>query len=169
MSSNENIEYWLAGPVKGVIQLLQPVAHAILQSRREITESMREFPENLLWQRPGGVASVAFHLQHIPGVLDRLLTYASGQPLSPGQMEYLQKEGKEDPTVDVNDLLHYLDKQVDHAIDRLKEIPATTLLETRLVGRKQIPSNTLGLLFHAAEHMQRHTGQLLVTANILRQ
>ena len=151
------------------MQLLQPVAHAILQSCREITGSMREFPEDLLWQRPGGVASVAFHLQHIPGVLDRLFTYASGQPLSPGQMEYLQKEGKEALSVNVNDLLRYLDKHVDQAIDRLKEIPATTLLETRLVGRKQIPSNTLGLLFHAAEHMQRHTGQLLVTARILRQ
>ncbi len=167
MSSNETIEFWLAGPVTGVIQLLQPVAHAILQSRREITGLMQEFPEDLLWQKPGGVASVAFHLQHIPGVLDRLFTYASGQPLSPGQMEYLQKEGNEDPAIHVNDLLGHLNENVDLAIARLKETPATTLLETRFVGRKQLPSNTLGLLFHAAEHMQRHTGQLLVTVNIL--
>jgi len=41
------------------------------------------------------------------------------------------------------------------------------LLDKRGVGRAQLPSNVLGLLFHAAEHTMRHTGQLLVTARIL--
>jgi len=35
------------------------------------------------------------------------------------------------------------------------------------VGRKRIPSNVIGLLFHTAEHTQRHTGQLLVTVKVL--
>jgi uncharacterized damage-inducible protein DinB len=37
------------------------------------------------------------------------------------------------------------------------------LTDPRGVGRKQLPSTVLGLLFHAAEHTMRHTGQLLVT------
>ena len=56
----------------------------------------------------------------------------------------------------------------EEAIEKLKTIPGNLVFETRWVGRKRIPSNVLGLLFHAAEHMQRHTGQLLVTAKVLR-
>jgi uncharacterized damage-inducible protein DinB len=36
------------------------------------------------------------------------------------------------------------------------------------VGRKQTPSTVVGLLFHAAEHTMRHTGQLLVTVRVLK-
>jgi uncharacterized damage-inducible protein DinB len=42
------------------------------------------------------------------------------------------------------------------------------LLEFRGVGRAQLPSNVLGLLFHAAEHASRHTGQVVTTAKIVR-
>jgi uncharacterized damage-inducible protein DinB len=42
------------------------------------------------------------------------------------------------------------------------------LLDPRLVGRAQLPSNVLGLLFHAAEHTMRHTGQVITTAKIVR-
>ncbi len=31
-----------------------------------------------------------------------------------------------------------------------------------------VPSTVLGLLFHAAEHTQRHVGQLLVTVRVQR-
>ena len=58
-------------------------------------------------------------------------------------------------------------EQVALVIDQLKNTKDESVFETRYVGRKQIPSNVLGLLFHAAEHTQRHTGQLLVTARIV--
>ena len=44
----------------------------------------------------------------------------------------------------------------------------TRLLEWRGVGRAQLPSTTLGLLFHAAEHTQRHVGQMVTTAKIVK-
>ena len=74
MHSSSNTEYWLRGPVAGIPALLQPVAHALLQSRAEVNALMEGFPEARLWDRPGGVASPGFHLQHLAGVLDRLLT-----------------------------------------------------------------------------------------------
>ena len=167
MTTEPNVEYWLAGSIDGIIPLLQPAAHAMLQSRKEIREVLRDFPEKLLWQTPAGVASVAFHLQHIPGFIDRLFTYASDQSLSGSQMEYLQSEGKMDPDVNLEKLLHRLSDGVDKAIGLLKAMPVELVLETRWVGRKRIPSNVLSLVFHAAVHMQRHTGQLLVTAKVL--
>jgi len=167
MASEQQTEFWLSGPVAGITPVLQPVAHAILQARREVMEVLQNFPGALLWQNPGGVASVAFHLQHLAGVLDRLFTYARGEQLSTDQLNALQKEGKEDKTISLVDLAQHFDKQVDTALEQLKKTKEELVLKTRYVGRKQIPSTVLGLLFHAAEHTQLHTGQLLVTARIL--
>ena len=36
------------------------------------------------------------------------------------------------------------------------------------VGRDRLPSTVRGLLFHAAEHAQRHTGQIVTTVRIVR-
>lgn len=167
MAIEQPTEFWLSGPVEGINPVLQPVAHAILQARREVVEVLQNFPETLLWQRPGGVASVAFHLQHLAGVLDRLFTYARGEQLSTDQLNALQKEGKEDKAISLVDLVQHFSKQVDIALEQLKATKEELILETQYVGRKRIPSTALGLLFHAAEHTQRHTGQLLVTARIL--
>jgi hypothetical protein len=36
------------------------------------------------------------------------------------------------------------------------------------VGRARLPSTVFGLLFHVAEHTQRHAGQAITTAKIVR-
>jgi uncharacterized damage-inducible protein DinB len=167
MATEQQTEFWLSGPIPGITPMLQPVAHALLQARKEIQEALRDFPGHLLWQRPGGVASVGFHLQHVRGVAERLFTYARNEQLSPEQLNSLQNEGKEDNKMLLADLMGKWDEQVEKAIAQLKTTKGETVLEERWVGRKRIPSNVLGLLFHAAEHIQRHTGQLLVTARVL--
>src|SRR5690242_9408896 len=85
-------EVWLRGPLPSIPSLLQPVAHALLQAREEVMELMEGFPEELLWERPAGVASPGFHLQHLSGVLDRLFTYARGEALDRGQLDALATE-----------------------------------------------------------------------------
>ncbi len=162
------MEYWLSGPVENIPSLLQPVAHALLQSREEVGESVKDFPQSLLWHKPGGSASVGFHLQHLTGVVDRLFTYARGEHLSQQQLEYLKAEGIESENIQVSGLLENFNRQVDIALEQLQNTREDSILEFRGVGRKQIPSNVIGLLFHAAEHAQRHTGQLLVTVKVLK-
>lgn len=168
MAFNKLPEVWLRGPLEEVPALLQPVAHALMQAQEEIHEVLREFPESKLWEQPGGVASPAFHLQHIPGVLDRLVTYAAGNMLSPEQLDYLSKEGKPAQDTTLPMLLTAFDTQLQKALTALKAINTDTLTAVRMVGRKQVPSTVIGLLFHAAEHTMRHTGQLLVTVQILK-
>ena len=164
----EKAEVWLRGPVAGIPPLLQPVAHALLQAQEELTLLENNFPADLLWEKPAGVASVGFHMQHITGVLDRLFTYARGESLSEGQLEYLRSEGQvPELTVTYEMLLSQLGQQLDQVIAQLRTTDEHTLTEVRFVGRAMIPSTQLGLLFHAAEHTQRHVGQLLVTARIL--
>lgn len=164
----QTLEVWMRGPISGLIPLLQPVAHAILQAREEVNLMMIDFPNELIWERPNGIASVAFHLQHLSGVLDRLFTYANNQILNEDQLELLALESDSTQLLTVKGLLTRFNNQVNKALTQLKNIEEKNLLEPRGVGRKQIPTNQLGLLFHAAEHTQRHVGQLLVTIKMLK-
>lgn len=102
------------------------------------------------------------------GVLDRLFTYADGQLLTPQQLEYLAAEGKPAAAISLTSLLAQFDAAIEHAIARIKNTDPATLTDVRGVGRKQVPSTVLGLIFHAAEHTMRHTGQLLVTVQVVR-
>jgi uncharacterized damage-inducible protein DinB len=163
MSPISRPEVWLRGPLPDIPELLQPVAHALLQAREEVATLMEGFEEERLWTRPGGVASVGFHLQHLTGVLDRLFTYARGEQLTAAQLNYLESEGRPDPDLRSSDLVFAFHEQVDRALEALRKVDETTLTEARTVGRGKLPSTVLGLLFHAAEHVQRHVGQLLVT------
>jgi uncharacterized damage-inducible protein DinB len=163
-------EVWLRGPLPEVPALLQPVAHALLQAREEVTEIMADFPAGKLAERPLGLASVGFHLRHLAGVLDRTFTYARGEALSPTQLAYLAAEGQ--PPTHSGAVLELVDafaRQVDTALAQLIATPEATLPEWRGVGRAQLPSTVIGLLVHAAEHTTRHVGQLLVTARVVRQ
>lgn len=160
-------EYWLSGPVEGVPPLLQPVAHALLQARREVDRIMDGFPEEKLWLKPAGTASAGFHLRHLSGVLDRLFTYARGEMLTAEQMKRLSMESAQNDD-SASDLVLAFKIQIASAIAQLKTTAESQLLEPRLVGRAQLPSNLVGLFFHAAEHIMRHTGQLLVTVAVLK-
>src|SRR5690606_27190061 len=114
-------EVWMRGPVPGVPPLLQPVAHALLQAKEEVTGYMDGFNDTYLWLQPGGRASVGFHLQHITGVVDRLFTYALGDPLSERQFEYLRAEGQGAPYIHSADLVHAFSKQVGAAVAQLEK------------------------------------------------
>ena len=169
MTTSQQPEVWLRGALPGISSFLQPVAHALLQAQEEISALMQNFPANLLWEKPAGMASPGFHLQHLAGVMNRLLTYANGKPLSPEQFAYLKNEGKpgEDGTL-TSELVEQLSQQVASFINALQVMDEDRLTEGREVGRGKLPSTVLGLLFHAAEHTMRHTGQLLVTVNVLK-
>src|SRR5688572_4548890 len=168
MNQMSSPEVWLRGPLPGVPAPLQPVAHALLQAREEVEGLMKSFEEKHLWTRPGGVASVGFHLQHLAGVLDRLFTYARGETLSVAQLRYLEAEGREDAGIRASQLVSAFHDQVDRAVAELRAVDENTLTEPRTVGRGKLPSTVLGLLVHAAEHVQRHVGQLLVTVRVQR-
>ena len=159
-------EVWLRGPLPDIPPLLEPVAHALLQAREEVVQEMAGFPEECLWERPAGVASVGFHLQHLSGVLDRLFTYARGKGLDEAQAQKLRAEGTPVTGTGSRELVRAFERQVDLALDQLRNTDERSLAEYRAVGRAQLPSTVLGLLVHAAEHTQRHVGQLLVTVRV---
>lgn len=167
MNQDNDVEFWLSGNVQNIPSLLQPVAHALLQARKEVNRIMLHFNTKKLWEKPAGIACVGFHLQHLTGVLDRLFTYARNESLTSIQLDYLSNEEKPDNLITTELLISNFNNQVDVALKQLSETSEQTLTACRPVGRKKLPSTVIGLLFHAAEHCMRHVGQLLVTVKIL--
>jgi len=162
-------EPWLRGPVPGIPTLLQPAAHAFLLALEDVEVAVSDVSVDQLWLEPGGAASLGFHLLHLTGSTDRLLTYARGEALSASQRAALAAERVLAPPYPLLDeLLIGWCNTVEGALSQLAATPETTLNESRLVGRAQLPSTVLGLLFHAAEHAQRHVGQIVTTAKIVR-
>jgi hypothetical protein len=159
-------EVWLRGPIEGVPPLLQPVAHSLLQCREELERLLADMPAGRIWQSSGNSASIGFHVRHALGSLDRLFTYARGAPLSDAQRLVLAQESQPDPDLTADDLLAAFEAAVARAIDQLRDTPEASLTDRRLVGRAQMPSTVIGLLFHAAEHTQRHVGQAVTTAKV---
>lgn len=161
-------EPWLRGPIPDVPPLLQPVAHALVMAAEDCSAASQEVTAEQFWIRPGGVASVGFHLAHLCGSTDRLLTYARGDDLSARQLSALADER----TVDERrppgrGLVEEWVTVSEQTVGLLTTIDDTALLAPRSVGRARLPSTLLGLLFHVAEHAARHTGQIVTTARLV--
>jgi uncharacterized damage-inducible protein DinB len=162
-------EVWLRGPIAGFPPELMPVAHSLLQVLEEVDTVIRPLSFEELWATPGGAASVGFHLKHLAGSLDRLLTYARGVSLSDAQRSALDWEERPgSPNDQPAILLRAARDGIERALQQVRTTPVETLDQPRSVGRAGLPSTVRGLLFHAAEHAQRHAGQIVTTAKTVR-
>jgi hypothetical protein len=161
-------EWWQRGPIDGIPAVLQPVAHILFQVRESVDELVDGLSQAEWNARPAGVASAAFHVRHLTGVVDRLFTYARGESLSEDQFAALRSEGEQLLATDVVAVLDALHARVDAAVAELRTIDVATLGDFRAVGRARLPSTVIGCLVHGAEHAMRHVGQLSVTTRIVR-
>jgi hypothetical protein len=162
-------EVWLRGPVPGYDPMVLPVVHSLLQVREDLALLETMVAPASVWARPGGAASIGFHVRHTGGALDRLLTYARGEALDGAQRDFLvQEEAPGDPAPALAALVADANRTIERSLDQLRTTDPRRLLDERRVGRAGLPSTVLGLLVHAAEHSTRHMGQAITTARILR-
>ena len=160
-------EIWLRGAVPGVAELYQPVAHSLLQCLEEVRETLPAVPPNEIWVRRGDSAAVGYHVRHAIGSLDRLLTYARGEQLSAEQLAAMRAEADASLAPRTADeLVIAFERAVNRALEQVKGTPQSSAFEHRAVGRGLLPSTVLGLLFHAAEHTQRHVGQMTTLVRV---
>lgn len=162
-------EAWLRGPVEGVAPVLQPSAHALIQSSEELAAAVGGLPAAVIWSSPGGAASIGFHLRHIAASTDRLLTYARGEPLTAEQLRELAEEKTPGtPPAEGPALLAHAQERIRAALDAYRAADSGALFAARTVGRKRLPTTVFGLLAHIGEHTMRHTGQVVTTARVMR-
>ena len=162
-------EAWLRVPLKGVAPMLMSAAHALVQASEDLTHAASGLTAEALWLKPGGAASVGFHLRHVAGSIDRLLTYARGERLSEPQRQAMALEQEPgDPPADAATLVREACAAIEGALMAIRAVTTESLFDPRGIGRAALPTNVFGLLCHIAEHTQRHTGQVITTAKIIR-
>jgi len=162
-------DLWLKGPVAGVPAALQPAAHALLQTVEDVRHALEGFAEGDVWVTPGGAASIGFHLIHLVGATDRLCTAARGERLTDAQKAARDAEkAPPSPRPPLATLIDRAAAALHAAVDQLRATDPATLADPRPVGRAGLPTTVAGLLFHSGEHAQRHAGQIVTTAKILR-
>ena len=162
-------EAWLRGPLEGVDPMLMPAAHALVQASEDLERAALGLTVQELWVKPGGAASLGFHLRHIAGSTDRLLTYARGDQLTDAQRQGIALEQQAgDPPADAATLVREARAAIERALAAIRTVLKESLRDPRAIGRAALPTNVFGLLCHIAEHTQRHTGQIITTAKIVR-
>ena len=167
--ANDLPEVWLRGAVEGYPPELQPVVHALLQVREEVEQHAADLTPEELWARPGGAGSIGFHLRHIAGATDRLLTYARGETLTSEQMAWLKAEGiPGDPPASAAETIAVAQAGIDRALAQVRAMDVATWLDARAVGRAKLPTTVIGLVFHAAEHASRHAGQIATMRKVVK-
>jgi uncharacterized damage-inducible protein DinB len=158
-------EPWLRGTMADVPAVQRAVLHALELAREDLERWCDGLSDEELHARPGGIAPVAFHLRHIARSMDRLLTYAEGNQLSPEQLVLMKSEME--VTGSRNELMAELVVAIAKGGKRIRAFLPAQLEEERKVGKKQLPATVGGLLVHVADHTQRHTGQAITTAKIV--
>src|SRR4029078_12077606 len=87
-------EAWMRGPIEGIASLLMPVAPALIQARDELERMASAMHAEHVCLRPGGAASIGFHVKHLGAALDRLFTYVRGERLSDTQKDSFRGESQ---------------------------------------------------------------------------
>jgi uncharacterized damage-inducible protein DinB len=160
------VEPWLRGTHAEVPAVGRAVLHAFDLALDDLTKWTDGLTDNQIHAQPLGLTSVAFHLRHIAGSTDRLLTYAEGKQLSEEQLATLKREKLGDETLSM--LLAGVEIAFSNAADRVKVLATADFDTFRGVGRKQLPTSIGGALVHVADHTQRHVGQVVTTAKVLK-
>lgn len=158
-------EPWLRGTLTDLPAEQRAVLHALQLAREDIQHWCGGLTDEELFARPHGLPPVAFHLRHIVGSLDRLLTYAESKLLTEEQKRWMASEM--DGASSREELFAAFEKGLSAAEARIRRIRMVLWPEPRSVGRKQLPTTVAGLLIHCADHTQRHVGQAVTTTKVL--
>lgn len=159
-------EPWLRGTYSELPAVLRAILHAFDLARQDAVRWADGLTEAELHASPSGLSPIAFHMRHIARSLDRLLTYAEGDQLNAEQITAARTEL--DSGVSREELLAEFHQGLDRAAGRVRAFASADLEQPRSVGKKQLPTSVGGLLVHLADHTQRHTGQIVTTAKLLK-
>jgi uncharacterized damage-inducible protein DinB len=168
------IEPWLSGTDADVPAAGRAVLHALDLSLDDLTKWTAGLTDAEVHSQPLGLTSIAFHLRHIARSVDRILTYAEGGRLSTEQLAALKTEqsepqdGGEGKLESLAVMLAEVEVSFNDAADRIRVLATADLNTPRFVGRKQLPTSIGGAMIHVADHTQRHTGQVVTTAKVVK-
>jgi uncharacterized damage-inducible protein DinB len=166
MTPSNQPEPWLRETLTELPAVPRAVIHALELAREDIDKWCGDLSDDELNARVLGIPPVAFQLKHIGGSMDRLLTYAEGSSLTRERIAAMKSEI--DSVNTSKEIFAELRVAFERGLQRIRTLAAANLEEARTVGRNQLPTSVGGLLVHVADHTQRHVGQAITTAKIVR-
>jgi len=155
----------MSGTLSDVHPLVAALLYSFQHARADLEAWTADLTDEDLSRSVLGMAPVCFHIRHIAGSVDRLLTYARGEQLSAAQMSALRDESGTGMGREA--LLKLLDDEFERAAATVRGLAPESFGQMREIGRKRIPVPLATLLVHIAEHTQRHVGEAIVTAKAL--
>jgi uncharacterized damage-inducible protein DinB len=159
-------EPWLRGTHSELDAVARQFVHSMEQAGEDLERWCGGLTDEEMNARPMQLAPVAFHLRHIARSLDRLLSYAEGTQLDATQMAALRTEL--DPGATRAGLFAELKRGLEDAKRRGLAFSPAQYNDERVVGKKMLPTTVGSLVVHCAEHTQRHVGQAITTAKVLK-
>ena len=160
------VEPWLRGTHSEVPSVGRAVLHAFDLALDDLTKWTDSLTDAEVHAHPLGLPSIAFHLRHIARSTDRLLSYAEGNQLTAEQLTALKAEQVGEESLAA--LLCEVEVSFSNGADRAGVLATADFDTFRGVGRKQLPTTIGGALVHVADHTQRHVGQVVTTAKVLK-
>ncbi|MBV8515191.1 MAG: DinB family protein [Acidobacteria bacterium] len=158
-------EPWLRGTLTEIGAVPRAVLHALELAGEDLKKWCGSLTVAELNSKPHDLPSVALQIRHIARSIDRLLTYAEGNALSPEQLDALRDESTAGASCE--SLFAELSATLEQSSQRVRALANSDLEQPRSVGKKALPTTLGGLLVHVADHTQRHVGQAITTAKIL--
>jgi hypothetical protein len=156
--------------MRGIVPGIHPVTGHLLRSAEQIREDAGAAAVGLttdqLWSKPHGMTSPGFHLKHLAGSTNRLLTYLEDRQLTSDQLAAILAEGE--GSEDAATLLSSVNAALDRYEAAVRSLSPEDFGAVKEIGRKKYQTTAISLAIHIAEHAQRHIGGLIAAAKLAR-
>jgi uncharacterized damage-inducible protein DinB len=159
-------EPWMRGIVAGIHPVIGHLLRASEHIREDLEGAIGTLAVEQLWAKPNGMTSAGFHAKHLAGSTERLSTYLQGKQLSAEQIAALKAEGE--GTESAADLIAMVGRALAEYEQLIRALSPDQFGEVREIGRKRLQTTAISVAIHIAEHGQRHIGQVVSAAKLVR-
>jgi len=156
--------------MRGVVPGIDPVIGHLLRAsehiREDIEHAVAPLTMSQLWATPNGMTSAGFHVKHLAGSTERLCSYLEGNQLSAEQIAAMKAEGVGSESAD--ELLAAVRRALARYENLVQSLSPDHYGDVREIGRKRLQTTAISLAIHIAEHGQRHVGQAISAAKLVK-
>jgi hypothetical protein len=156
--------------MRGIVPGIDPVIGHLLRAGEHIREDLERAIAPLsveqLWATPGGMTSAGFHVKHLAGSTERLSTYLEGRQINAEQLAAMRAEST--GTESAEELIGAVRAVLTRYEDLVRALSPEHFGDVREIGRKRLQTTVISLAIHIAEHGQRHVGQAISAAKLVK-
>ena len=156
--------------MRGIVPGIDPVIGHLLRASEHIREDLDRAIATLsseqLWATPDGMTSAGFHVKHLAGSTERLSTYLEGHQLSSEQIAAMKAESTGEESAE--ELIAAVGAALARYEELVRALSPDHFGDVREIGRKRLQTTVISLSIHIAEHGQRHVGQAISAAKLVK-